>query len=69
MAANQDYEIEEAAISPFAILKADELFLISNASGIQPITKYRRAKFKTTHTEKSTSCCAKIFQISKNKEV
>lgn len=36
------YEVEEASISPFELQKADELFILSTSQGIQPITKYRK---------------------------
>lgn len=38
-------EIEEAAISPFELQKADELFITNVIVGIQPITKYRKKEF------------------------
>lgn len=36
------FEIEEAVISPFELQKADELFVVNNTTGIQPITQYRK---------------------------
>lgn len=42
-----DYNIEEGAISPFDLQKADELFLTNAIIGIQPITNYKKAVFKT----------------------
>ncbi len=42
---NKDYEIEEVSISPFAIQKADEVFLTNVIIGIQPITQYRKKHF------------------------
>lgn len=36
------YEMVEAAISPFELQKADEVFLTNAIVGIQPITKYRK---------------------------
>lgn len=41
----EDYEIEEASISPFELQKADELFITNSITGIQPITKYRKKQF------------------------
>lgn len=38
-------EVEERAISPFELQKADELFLTNVIKGIQPITKYRKKEF------------------------
>lgn len=42
---NQDYVLEEISISPFAIQKADEVFLTNAIVGVQPITNYRKKKF------------------------
>lgn len=44
---DEGYELEESSISPFAIQKADEVFLSNVIVGIQPITNYRKKKFKT----------------------
>jgi branched-chain amino acid aminotransferase len=38
----ENYEIEEAPISPFELQKADELFITNVIVGIQPVTKYRK---------------------------
>jgi branched-chain amino acid aminotransferase len=40
-------ELIEAAISPFDLQKADELFITNVIIGIQPITKYRKKEFKS----------------------
>lgn len=42
-----ELEIEEAAISPFELQKADELFITNVIGGIQPVTKYRKKEFAT----------------------
>jgi len=39
-------EVIEAAISPFDLQKADELFITNVILGIQPITKYRKKEFE-----------------------
>ncbi len=44
---SNDYEIEEAVISPFEIQKADELFITNSIIGIQPVTNYRKKVFST----------------------
>ncbi|MGY5352581.1 aminotransferase class IV [Wenyingzhuangia sp. IMCC45533] len=41
------FEVEEVSISPFAIQKADEVFLSNVIVGVQPITKYRKKHFDT----------------------
>ena len=38
-------EVIEAAISPFDLQKADELFLTNTITGIQPITQYRKKTY------------------------
>jgi len=42
-----DYTLEEASISPFELQKADELFITDIRDGIQSVTKYRKATYKT----------------------
>lgn len=44
---NPNYSMEEGDISPFDLQKADELFLTNVIIGIQPITNYKKAVFKT----------------------
>ncbi|MGV6844551.1 MAG: aminotransferase class IV [Lutibacter sp.] len=41
------YKIEEIAISPFDLQKADEIFISNAIIGIQPVTKYRKKMFST----------------------
>lgn len=57
--ANDDYSIEETAINPFEIQKADEVFITNAIVGIQPVTNYRKKVFATTVSEK----LAKRLQI------
>jgi len=40
-----DFTLEEHAVSPFELQKADELFTTNVICGIQPITKYRKKQF------------------------
>ncbi|MDM1046607.1 aminotransferase class IV [Myroides sp. 1354] len=42
-----DYTLEEGAISPFELQKADEIFITNVIVGIQPVTKYRKKTFTT----------------------
>ena len=44
---NEDYTLEETAISPFEIQKADEVFITNAISGVQSVTNYRKKKFTT----------------------
>ncbi|CAM3360511.1 aminotransferase class IV [Zobellia roscoffensis] len=43
-----DYQFEEASISPFELQKADEIFITNSIVGIQPVTKYRKKEFGNT---------------------
>ncbi|MGM0636108.1 MAG: aminotransferase class IV [Bacteroidota bacterium] len=43
-----DYQIEEASVSPFELQKADELFLTNAVQGITSISKYRKKEFENT---------------------
>ncbi len=45
---DESFSIKEAAISPFAIQKADALFITNSIIGIQEVTKYRKKEFDTT---------------------
>jgi len=42
-----EYTLEETSISPFELQKADELFITDIKDGIQSVTHYRKAIFKT----------------------
>lgn len=53
----EEYSLEEAPISPFELQKADELFIVSTAKGIQPITRYRK---KTYAKKISTNLLGKL---------
>ncbi|MAZ28552.1 MAG: aminotransferase class IV [Cytophagaceae bacterium] len=43
----EDFEVEEASISPFELQKADEVFITNSILGIRPVTKYRKKSFNT----------------------
>jgi branched-chain amino acid aminotransferase len=57
--ANKDFTIEETAITPFEIQKADEVFITNSIIGVQPVTHYRKKTFTTDVSEK----LAKSLQI------
>lgn len=44
---NEDFVVEETAISPFEIQKSDEVFITNAIVGIQPVTSYKKKTFKT----------------------
>lgn len=60
---NNEYTLEETIISPFEILKADEIFITNSIIGIQPITHYRKKKFTRIISEK-LSKSLRILEIS-----
>ena len=41
----ENYEMTEASISPFDLLKADEIFITNVITGIQSVSKYRKKEF------------------------
>lgn len=45
LGALEDFEVEEANISPFDLQKADELFVVNITAGIQPVLKYRKKTY------------------------
>ena len=45
---SSEYTLQEAAISPFELQKADEVFITNAIVGIQPVTNYKKTTFKTT---------------------
>jgi branched-chain amino acid aminotransferase len=47
LGALDNYNFEEAFISPFELQKADELFITNAIKGIQPVTKYRKKEYGT----------------------
>lgn len=49
---NDTFELLEEEISPFAIQKADELFVLAGVEGIYSIGQYRKKRFKSEQTQK-----------------
>lgn len=56
-------EIEESAMTPFEIQKADEIFITNSIMGIQPVTQYRKKQFKTDFAKKLQSSL-RIMEIT-----
>ena len=52
---NKDFEFVEQTISPFELLKADEIFLTNSIFEIQSVTNYRKKQFNTVKTEEIRS--------------
>ena len=46
-----EFEIAEAEVSPFALQKADELFVLGDAQGIFSIKQYRKKQFDDKITQ------------------
>lgn len=44
---NKEIQLVEESISPFAIQKADEVFMTNVIVGLQPVTNYRKKQFST----------------------
>lgn len=62
---NKDFTIQETAISPFEIQKADEVFITNAIVGIQAITKYKKKTFTAELTNK-LHANLKVLQIAGN---
>ena len=60
---NADYRIEETAISPFEIQKADEVFITNAIIGIQSVTKYKKKFFTIVIGEKLKSTL-KVLELT-----
>ena len=60
---NKDFTIEETAISPFEIQKADEVFITNAIAGIQVVTKYKKKSFTTVLGNK-LHANLKVLQIA-----
>jgi branched-chain amino acid aminotransferase len=52
---NPNYSIEETAISPFELQKADEVFITNAIVGIQSVSNYRKKVFTSEVTNKIKS--------------
>jgi branched-chain amino acid aminotransferase len=61
----EEYQVEEVAITPFEIQKADEIFITNSIMGIQPVTKYRKKEFKTDFAKKLQSNL-RVLEIAGN---
>ena len=58
----EGWVIEESAVSPFELQKADEIFLTNSIMGIRPITKYRK---KTYTSDKAKSLVGKLNAMAR----
>ena len=43
----EEFTVEEVSISPFELQQADEFFITNVITGIQPVTNYRKKRYKT----------------------
>ncbi len=62
---HKDFTLEETAISPFEIQKADEVFITNAIIGIQPVTKYKKKNF-TVNFSKKLAANLKVLEIAGN---
>ena len=60
------YRIHQTQISPFELLKCDEIFLTNSIEDIQSVYQYRKKKFKISRTVELRKLFKK-FSIEKNK--
>lgn len=63
IAKNKEFTLEEIAISPFEIQKADEVFITNAIMGVQPVTNYKKKTF-TTEIGKKIANNLKVLQIA-----
>lgn len=49
---SKSHNIYETSISPFELLKSDEVFITNSIVGIQSVTKYRKKQYEIDQTEK-----------------
>lgn len=47
----EEYVIEERSVSPFELLKADEIFITNVMVGIQPVNRYRNKNYRKEVTK------------------
>ncbi|WP_456424754.1 aminotransferase class IV [Lutibacter sp.] len=57
----ENYKFQEVEISPFELLKADEVFITNVIIGIQPITVYKKCNFATLVSKELTIELAKLI--------
>lgn len=62
---SDDFIIEETSISPFEMQKSDEVFITNSIIGIQPVTNYRKKKFRTEVGDK-IAANLRLLQITSN---
>lgn len=58
---HKDYDIVETSISPFELLKADEVFLTNSLIEIQSVNKYRKKIYSTEQTKNISSLFLKKY--------
>jgi len=58
---SDNYTLQEIAVSPFELQKADEIFITNAIVGIQPITNYKKYSFSTAISEKLQAELTKLI--------
>lgn len=56
-----NFQIEETSISPFELLKADEVFLTNSISEIRTVNKYRKKLFSSEYTNQLRNLFSKEY--------
>ena len=59
---NEKYNIYQTGISPFELLKADEVFLTNSIMSIKNVTKYRKTKYDNVKTMEIKELFEKYFR-------
>lgn len=57
---SEKFNLEETQISPFDLLKAEEIFITNSIIGIQSVTKYKKKNFSTEVATKLTNKLTKL---------
>jgi branched-chain amino acid aminotransferase len=60
---SDDYILHETAVSPFELLKADEVFLTNSITEIQSIHKYRKRNYQTTETNRLKDIFVQKYKV------
>lgn len=62
--ANKEFKVEERAVSPFELQRADEIFLTNVIQGIRPVSKYRKKTFGFVVASKLIAQINKLNELS-----
>jgi len=60
---SDDYVLHETTVSPFELLKADEVFLTNSITEIQSVEKYRKRNYQTTETNRLKDIFVQKYKV------